>query len=384
MKQIHVNRPFLIYFYFYRIDDILPSYFHILIFCLVLIFLHFSSYFSHFILYKYFPKLKYFILYKYFISLFLCFYDLFLSEESNLDQPTSEITINHSRNNKNNNNNNGSSSSNQEMSYGISGPSSEVVFGGGELTRKSSIYPGHGNSDYATQQSTGGLLSTNTSLSLLNGVSMDRQDSDNFSWSGLFSINSIDGYGLMSTSTDNNNFSLASPGGSLNLSNTINSINENNRVKTDEDVREIKSVKRGIAEIGINDGNHYVNDKNGDNRDYNARRQKLSVTCPPINSQSSNINLHNIGNTILNCSTNSTNNNNLNQIQNLGSGSMDPPHGYYSQSSNESAQFGKQETSEPFYSNLQRSNPSEVSYDFEKVSFFYYLLHFTHVEFLSF
>ena len=279
--------------------------------------------------------------------------------------------MNHSRHN---NNSGRTGNNNQEMSYGIGGPSSEVVFGGGELIRKSSIYPGHGNSDYVTQQSTGGLLSTNTSLSLLNGVSMDRQDSDNFSWSGLFSINSIDGYGLMSTSTDNNNFSLSSPGGSLNLTNTINSINENNRIKIkEEDVREIKHVKRGIAEIGINDGNHYINDKNGDNRDYNARRQKLSISCPPINSLSSNTNLNNIGNTITNCSTNSTNNGNLNQIQNLGSGSMDPPHGYYSQSNSESAQFGKNETSEPFYSNLQRSNPSEVRNSFFP-SFFLFLL----------
>ena len=253
------------------------------------------------------------------------------------------------------------------MDYRENGKNSDVIYGGGELIRQRSIYPGRGNSDYDTQQSTTALLSSNTSLNILNGIPVDRQDSDNFSWSGLFSINSIDGYGMISSSSDNN-FSLSSPGGSINLTNTINSINENNNIKIKEEIiREEKHIKRGIAELGSNDEIQY-NDKNNDNRDNNFRRQKLSTSFPLVNSQVVGASSNNSLNTIINSGTN--NNSNINQMQNLGSGSMDPPSGYYSQSGNESTQFGKQETSEPFYGNFQRNNPSEVSFYF----YFFFIL----------
>ena len=55
------------------------------------------------------------------------------------------------------------------------------MFGGGGLVRQKSIYPGHGNDEYSRTEA--GLAS---SANPLNGIPLDRQDSDNFSWSSLF------------------------------------------------------------------------------------------------------------------------------------------------------------------------------------------------------
>ena len=177
-----------------------------------------------------------------------------------------------------------------------------------------------------------------------------RQDSDTFSWSSLFSINSIDGYGLMSNNNEGG-FQLESPGsvsvvgGSCshnnsnnlnNIDNNLNNDNENddnndgndnnnndinesnsnnniigNRIKIKDELitREDKHIKRGIAELGSTDGISYT-DKNGEIREIREngfRRQKLSTTYPPLTPQSIQSNQSNLS--IVSTGTNSENNN---------------------------------------------------------------------------
>ena len=221
-----------------------------------------------------------------------------------------------------------------------------------------------------------------------------RQDSDTFSWSSLFSINSIDGYGLMSNNNEGG-FQLESPGsvsvvgGSCshnnsnnlnNIDNNLNNDNENddnndgndnnndinennnsniigNRIKIKDELitREDKHIKRGIAELGSTDGISYT-DKNGEIREIREngfRRQKLSTTYPPLTPQSIQSNQSNLS--IVSTGTNSVNNNlgNNSGIQNLGS--MDPPSGsglYSTQNATElsqSNQFIKTESQDNYY-----------------------------------
>ena len=183
------------------------------------------------------------------------------------------------------------------------------MFGGGSLVRQKSIYPGHGSDEYSRSEI--GLAS---SVNILNGVPLERQDSDNFSWSSLFSMNSVDGYGLIN-STGERSYPPETPG--------VPSPSDTNKIIKVEASQDEKHMKRGIAELGsLNDGANYnLVDKSGDNRENTFRRQRVSSSYPPLPLQppsSTGTAAHNTANT-------DTSHNNMGGIGPTGTGTMDPP-----------------------------------------------------------
>lgn len=113
------------------------------------------------------------------------------------------------------------------------------------------------------------------------GVPLDRQDSDTFSWSSLFSMTSVDGYGLNASSSSDRNY--AAPGS---LNNTSPSMKTKIKVELNQDE---KHMKRGIAELGSlsGDPNYSSIDKNSESRENSFRRQRISSSYPPLNPHSS-------------------------------------------------------------------------------------------------
>lgn len=133
--------------------------------------------------------------------------------------------------------------------------------------RQKSIYPGQ-----TDEYPRGGLLP---------GVPLDRQDSDTFSWSSLFSMTSVDGYGLNgSSSSGDRNYAQPQAQGSLSNS----SPSKKTKIKTELNQDE-KHMKRGIAELGSlsGDPNYSSTDKNSENRENSFRRQRISSSYPPLN-----------------------------------------------------------------------------------------------------
>jgi hypothetical protein len=135
--------------------------------------------------------------------------------------------------------------------------------------RQKSIYPGQ-TDEYPRG---GGGLGP--------GVPLDRQDSDTFSWSSLFSMTSVDGYGLNGSSSSDRNFAAQGS-----LSNTSPSMKTKIKVELNQDE---KHMKRGIAELGSlsGDPNYSSSDKNSENRENSFRRQRISSSYPPLNPHSS-------------------------------------------------------------------------------------------------
>jgi hypothetical protein len=113
------------------------------------------------------------------------------------------------------------------------------------------------------------------------GVPLDRQDSDTFSWSSLFSMTSVDGYGLNGSSSSDRNYAAQ---GSLGASSP--SMKTKIKVELNQDE---KHMKRGIAELGSlsGDPNYSSIDKNSENRENSFRRQRISSSYPPLNPHSS-------------------------------------------------------------------------------------------------
>ena len=129
------------------------------------------------------------------------------------------------------------------------------MFGGGGLVRQKSIYPGHGQDEYSRTET-----SLASSANMLNGIPIERQDSDNFSWSSLFSMNSVDGYGLINN-TGERSYPPETPG--------VPSPSDTKMIIKVEASQDEKHMKRGIAELGaLNEGANYnLVDKSGDNRE---------------------------------------------------------------------------------------------------------------------
>ena len=205
---------------------------------------------------------------------------------------------------------------------------SSETFGGGGLVRQKSIYPGHGNDEYSRTET--GLAS---SANILNGTPLERQDSDNFSWSSLFSMNSVDGYGLINSSGERS-YPPETPG--------VPSPSNTNKIIKIETSQDEKHMKRGIAELGsLNDGANYnLVDKTGDNRENTFRRQRVSSSYPPLPSQTS----LSTGAAAHNTANNDTSHNSMGGIGPTGTGNMDPP------------SHEKAEPPDLFYQNLARHN----------------------------
>lgn len=202
------------------------------------------------------------------------------------------------------------------------------MFGGGGLVRQKSIYPGHGNDEYSRTEA--GLAS---SANPLNGIPLDRQDSDNFSWSSLFSMNSVDGYGLIN-STGERSYPPETPG--------VPSPSETNKIIKVETSQDEKHMKRGIAELGsLSDGANYnLVDKTGDNRENTFRRQRVSSSYPPLPLQAP-LSTSAAGN---NAANNDASHSSMGSIGPAGAGTMDPP------------SHEKTEPPDVYYQNLSRLN----------------------------
>lgn len=239
--------------------------------------------------------------------------------------------------------------------HGDVSKSSSDVYGGGGLVRQKSIYPGQGNGDYSRGDSNNA-----SATNMMNGIPVERQDSDTFSWSSLFSMSSVDGYGLNNNVNNNINGNSSSStdrdrdrdrdrsargfGSTASL---------NDRVKTaikDENSREDKNMKRGIAELGsLVDGSNYnMMERNIDSQDSSNRRQRVTTTYPPLNPNPS---------TTQSAPLNSAHSNNNNSMgMGSGLGTMDPP------------SLEKAQSTDNFYGSLRQS---EVRQSVLKMSIFY-------------
>lgn len=208
------------------------------------------------------------------------------------------------------------------------------MFGGGGLVRQKSIYPGHGHDEYSRTET-----SLASSANMLNGIPIERQDSDNFSWSSLFSMNSVDGYGLINN-TGERSYPPETPG--------VPSPSDTKMIIKVEASQDEKHMKRGIAELGsLNEGANYnLVDKGGENRENNFRRQRVSSSYPPLpvpTPLSSGVAVSNTAN-------NDTSLNNMGGISQTGTGTMDPP------------SHEKAEPPDIFYQNLPRHNEVLINY----------------------
>ena len=229
------------------------------------------------------------------------------------------------------------------LNHGDVTKSSCDVYGGGGLVRQKSIYPGQGNENYARGDS-GNASAAN----VMNGIPVERQDSDTFSWSSLFSMSSVDGYGLNNNNDINSSSSSTDRDRDRDRDRSAQGFGStaslNDRGKTaikDENCREDKNMKRGIAELGsLVDGSNYnMMDRNNDSRDNSYRRQRVTTTYPPLNPNPS--------------ATQSASLNNIGTGMGPGphGGNMDPP------------SLEKAESTDNFYGSLRQSEVRQSFYD---------------------
>jgi len=136
------------------------------------------------------------------------------------------------------------------------------ITGGGGLVRKQSIYPSNDN------QNSG----TNCNMNLLSGAAIERHDSDSYSWSSLFRINSPD-YG---PSQNDTNINRDNPSNSLECLNFMPNEAEKVYIKEEKDTTDEKPKKRGIAELSYG-SNHSVE---RDNEGVLHQRQRLPSQLP--------------------------------------------------------------------------------------------------------